>query len=122
MDELHITSPANPRLKALAGLRRRRTLEQEGRTLIEGYDELGLALDAGVVPHALFYCPDLMGEEALPKTAGYPSTIKAYPVLSYVMKDIDGKKVNLARYQGSVIMMVNVASKCGNTSNAVIHR
>ncbi|GAA5159079.1 TrmH family RNA methyltransferase [Ornithinimicrobium tianjinense] len=62
---LLITSPANPRLKALVGLRRRRTREQEGRTLIEGYDELGLALDAGVVPHALFYCPDLMGEAAL---------------------------------------------------------
>ena len=62
---LLITSPANPRLKALAGLRRRRTRELEGRTLIEGYDELGLALDAGVVPHALFYCPDLMGGQAL---------------------------------------------------------
>lgn len=64
-DRLLITSPANPRLKALAGLRRRRAREQEGRTLVEGYDELGLALDAGVVPRTLVYCPELMGERAL---------------------------------------------------------
>ncbi|MDO5739259.1 MAG: RNA methyltransferase [Ornithinimicrobium sp.] len=64
-DPLIITSPANPRVKALPLLRRRRTREQEGRTLIEGYEELRLALDAGVVPHVLFYCPDLMGPEAL---------------------------------------------------------
>ncbi len=63
-DPLLITSPANPRLKALSALRRRRTREQEGRTLVEGYDELGLALDAGVVPSALFYCPELMGDQA----------------------------------------------------------
>ncbi|WP_109472397.1 TrmH family RNA methyltransferase [Ornithinimicrobium cavernae] len=60
MEELLITSPANPRLKALAGLRRRRVRESEGRTLIEGYEELELALEAGVVPRVVFYCPELM--------------------------------------------------------------
>lgn len=64
MDELLITSPANPRLKALAGLRRRRVREAEGRTLIEGYEELDLALEAGVVPRAVFYCPELMRDAA----------------------------------------------------------
>lgn len=62
MDELLITSPANPRLKALAGLRRRRVRETEGRTLIEGFEELELALTAGVVPRAVFYCRDLMAD------------------------------------------------------------
>ncbi|NLG21964.1 MAG: RNA methyltransferase [Actinomycetales bacterium] len=62
MEELLITSPANPRLKALAGLRRRRARETEGRTLIEGFEELELALAAGVVPRAVFYCPDLMAD------------------------------------------------------------
>lgn len=61
---LVITSPTNPRLKALAGLRRRRGRQDEGRTLVEGFEELALALDAGVVPHTLFFCPDLMGAEA----------------------------------------------------------
>jgi TrmH family RNA methyltransferase len=60
MTDLVITSPANPRLKALAALRRRRAREQSGRTLVEGYEELALALAAGVVPEALYYCPELM--------------------------------------------------------------
>ena len=59
-----ITSPANPRLKAVAALRRRRVRDEQGRTLVEGYEELGLALDAGVLPQALFYCPELMGDQA----------------------------------------------------------
>ncbi len=59
-----ITSPANPRVKALGALRRRRTREEQRRTLVEGYEELELALDAGVVPHELYWCPELMGEQA----------------------------------------------------------
>lgn len=59
-----ITSPANPRVKALAALRRRRTREEAGLTLVEGYEELSLAVEAGVVPEALYFCPELMGEEA----------------------------------------------------------
>jgi glutathione peroxidase len=37
------------------------------------------------------------------------------PALSYTMNDIDGKPVNLAKYQGQVVMIVNVASYCGLT-------
>ncbi len=62
MTELHITSPANARLKGVAALRRRRAREEAGETLLEGYEELCLALDAGVVPRTLFHCPDLMLE------------------------------------------------------------
>ena len=36
-------------------------------------------------------------------------------MLDYKVKDIDGKEVNLADYHGKVIMIVNVASKCGLT-------
>lgn len=35
--------------------------------------------------------------------------------LDFKMKDIDGKEVNLSQYKGRVVMMVNVASKCGFT-------
>ena len=35
--------------------------------------------------------------------------------LQFTVKDIDGKEVNLADYKGKVILVVNVASKCGNT-------
>ncbi len=60
MADLVITSPANPRLKAVAALRRRRGRDESGLTLVEGFEELSLALDAGAVPRALYYCPELM--------------------------------------------------------------
>jgi RNA methyltransferase, TrmH family len=56
---LEITSPANVRVKHLVALRRRRVREQAGVTVVEGYEELRLALAAGVLPRALYYCPDL---------------------------------------------------------------
>lgn len=40
---------------------------------------------------------------------------KVSPILSHTVKDIDGKPVPLSKYQGKVIMMVNVASQCGLT-------
>ena len=60
MSELIITSPSNARLKSLVALRRRRAREEAGLTLLEGYDELSLALDAGLVPRVVYYCPELM--------------------------------------------------------------
>ncbi len=35
--------------------------------------------------------------------------------LNFKMKSIDGDEVNLADYQGKVLVMVNVASRCGMT-------
>ena len=37
-------------------------------------------------------------------------------VLGFKMKDIDGNDKNLEDFKGSVVLMVNVASKCGYTS------
>jgi glutathione peroxidase len=37
------------------------------------------------------------------------------PVLNFTMKSLAGEDVNLSQYQGKVILMVNTASKCGNT-------
>jgi TrmH family RNA methyltransferase len=60
MAELSLTSPSNPRLKALVALRRRRARDAEGVTVVEGYEELALAVGAGVRPRTVFHCPELM--------------------------------------------------------------
>ena len=57
MAELHVTSASNPRLRAVLALRRRRVREEEGRTVVDGYEELALALDAGVVPDTCCTAP-----------------------------------------------------------------
>jgi glutathione peroxidase len=36
-------------------------------------------------------------------------------VYDFTMKDIDGKNVSLSQYKGKVLLIVNVASMCGNT-------
>ena len=64
MAELHVTSSSNPRLKAVLALRRRRVREDEGLTVVDGYEELTLALDAGVVPRTVLHCPELMLDPA----------------------------------------------------------
>lgn len=55
-----LTSTANPRVKALVRLRTRRARDAAGITLVEGHDELSLALDAGVRPTELYWCPELV--------------------------------------------------------------
>ena len=35
--------------------------------------------------------------------------------LSFTMKSLEGKKIALSKYKGKVILVVNVASKCGLT-------
>jgi RNA methyltransferase, TrmH family len=60
---LEITSPSNSRIKHLVTLRRRREREQAGLTLVEGSEEIGLALAAGVIPRALYYCPEIVGRD-----------------------------------------------------------
>jgi TrmH family RNA methyltransferase len=62
---VELTSTANPRVRELVALRTRRGRRAGGVTIVEGRDELGLALDAGSRPLSLFHCPELTDDPAL---------------------------------------------------------
>jgi glutathione peroxidase len=48
-------------------------------------------------------------------TSAPPTTQPQSSPLGFAVKDIDGKPVDLAQYRGNVVLMVNVASRCGYT-------
>lgn len=57
------------------------------------------------------------GPEAKAQTATQPAVTArtATSPLDFTMQDIDGHDVPLSRYRGQVVLIVNVASKCGLT-------
>jgi glutathione peroxidase len=57
----------------------------------------------------------LAAQTATAADAPPPAKAKVAPVLSFKMQGIDGKQVDLAKLQGKVVMIVNVASECGLT-------
>jgi TrmH family RNA methyltransferase len=55
-----ITSLQNPRVKQIVKLRDdRKQRQREGLMLVEGYDEISLALEAGNLPRTILHAPDL---------------------------------------------------------------
>src|SRR5262245_34675323 len=59
-----ITSPQNPKIKQAIKLNERRQRDRDGLMLVEGFDELSLALESGARPQTVFYCPALFSSEA----------------------------------------------------------
>jgi TrmH family RNA methyltransferase len=61
-----ITSPQNPAIKTLVRLRDRRHRDRSRRFLVEGYREIGRALEGGIEIDTLYHCPELWlgGNEA----------------------------------------------------------
>lgn len=57
MPDLDITSPANPRIKTLLGLRNRRNRDREGVFVVEGPRLLARAVGAGHQPREIYYDP-----------------------------------------------------------------
>jgi RNA methyltransferase, TrmH family len=61
---MDITSPQNPRVKHIVRLREeKRQRREDGLMLVEGYDEIQLALSAGHTPRTLFSAPELIARQ-----------------------------------------------------------
>jgi RNA methyltransferase, TrmH family len=72
---MKLTSSQNPKVKAVVALRRGRERREAGVMLVEGFEELSLAIESGVRPLELYYCPELMagsGQMALLARSGVP--------------------------------------------------
>jgi glutathione peroxidase len=80
-------------------------IPQSIRTLLQLSPLFGLALSMSVFAKD---APKEVVKEPTDKAASSTP-------LQFTVKDIDGKDVNLSDYKGKVVMIVNVASKCGNT-------
>ena len=68
---------------------------------------LGCALLLATVGSVFFYHHHIQDKVEAAETAK--------SVLDFTMRDIDGKDTKLKQYKGKVLLVVNVASKCGYT-------
>ena len=57
----------------------------------------------------------LAGALAATSLADDPKPAAKAPALNFTVNDIDNKPVDLSAYAGKVVLIVNVASNCGNT-------
>ncbi|MDA8391581.1 MAG: RNA methyltransferase [Actinomycetota bacterium] len=58
--ERFVESPSNPRVKSLVALRSRRERESSGTFVVEGRDELIMAMESGARVIQLYYCAQLV--------------------------------------------------------------
>jgi len=62
----HITSLQNPAVKRIVQLSKPRERREQGLFVLEGARELGLALDAGYQPTAIYLCPEVYAHSEYP--------------------------------------------------------
>jgi len=75
---MDITSLQNPRVKAIVKLREdKRARKQDGLFLVEGWDEITLALASGFQPHTLYTAPELVSRQMEGLNAAETFTVAA---------------------------------------------
>ena len=57
----------------------------------------------------------VISQAAWAKDHASSATAKTPAALNFKVQSLEGKEVDLAQYQGKVVLVVNVASKCGLT-------
>src|SRR6186997_3222052 len=69
-----------------------------------------------VLGMVLLKARQVLGQNVVREPSSAATTQPAAPSpLTFTVKDIDGKEYDLAQLKGKVVMLVNVASKCGYT-------
>lgn len=61
---MRLTSPSNPRIKRVLKLRKHRERRASGLLLAEGLREVARAVDAALVVHEIFKCPEALSADA----------------------------------------------------------
>lgn len=124
---VHISSPANPRVKMLRSLHRRRSRHRERLYLIEGIRLVGEALHAGLDLPLILYEADRLGQtphgtallaQIAPLEATFSSTAE---ILSYVSDTVTAQGVvaaapfpELAPRPGSLLLVLDSVRDPGN--------
>ncbi len=68
-----------------------------------------------IVSEVSFAQPGPKSTPGQPEAADQAALVKPDSVYAFSAKSIDGKLVNISDYKGQLVMIVNVASKCGFT-------
>src|SRR5689334_10585146 len=61
----NITSPQNPQIKKVVGLREAKDRKEKNLTIVEGVREVQRAMEAKVTFKEIYYCPDYVKKEIL---------------------------------------------------------
>ena len=81
----YIASTSNPKIKWVKSLHNNSTRRDSGVFIVEGAKEIAFAIDGDYLPHSLFICPEIYGEE-LPKqdnTEIYSISRECYEKIAY---------------------------------------
>ena len=99
---LVLTSPDNPRLKAVVHLRKHRDRRESGLFIAEGSREIERALVAGLSLRELFFCPEVarLTFEHLPKRFPRLSELQRAPSIYQITPPLFSKIAYLDKPEG----------------------